>query len=1413
MSEASMNDVTTHAFNFVSAQQGQVDPRTGLFMFNFNLGKVSYPGAPDLSLPIVLSYSPQQTANSFSLGNGFSLGFTSYSPATRQLILSTGEQFRVDEHSNNTCSIDQHQLDTTHIYKITDTNAVNDYTYFIKSKNGICETLRKFGNDVYLPVRIESPLGYVFALSWGSEHGRVMLKSIVTVSAKPILLCSLSYKSTVSAKITFFPFSKEKYEIQLDFTNTNLTKITNNTANQKLSWTLNYDLNCPLPAGNDAVYPLNRITSPTGMEESVIYTPGKMKFNDNNGSGGMPAVSEHLISSGNGVPDTITTYSYSDTNYLGNGASFMAFNKLSDNLYNLLTSYIYTSTETQKTASGSIAQTTVRSYNNYHLLIKEETQRNNKKLTQETEHYAIEGKPFSQQPATFQMPKSQKKTWSDGTNSRQEITTFEYDTYGNLTRQTAPDGTVTLISYYEAGGEQNKCPADPDGFCRWMKSKCVFPPVISGDEPSVNTAYIYRSTLLPAGKQHGYAITLSDIYHAVGIPEPEAAKAFKNGGVINWSMYTPVMTSMKHTRVNEDVHSPFFGNVLVNDLTTYDESHTATAAQSFHYEVDENKETLTLTEEHSVHEAPGDPGSPLLMTTASSTVSMLTGRKLAETDALKSTTHFTYDELGRLLTTTRQVDRQGYTASEHYRYRLGNSPFINDDIQAFLPTSMQASILLSALNTLDIALCRTLHCDIKGNLTLVSYDSTGRGYRLWINDSDAAGNSVVWRKVKENLFDEFGRKVKSITCDYLRDQPAGQETIRSSLTREWDDWGQCNLTDSDGIKHRVTSDPIALTTLTWAEGSDGTKTALQKVTFDTKTSRPVKTELFAEGIVSGAAYSTTSCQWDGAGRMRLSTDTLGQVTRFFYDALSRQVRVLYPDQSSVDRTYAPYDLQGKLQASISVTPGKGNKIVLGHQMFDGLGRLLSTSSGGRTFTYHYDLPTSRQPLTVTGPDGVVTTHTYDPLLDNALTGLTTTAGPDGKKIEQSFTYNRVTRQPEQAVEGNTRLGWQTFTSGFLQQETVKIHDSSTQAAPNTHYQYSVAGLIQKSSDFNQTEQTHFYETQEASRAGFLTKVSDPAVTVTLSYDTLNRVQSWTVKENTGSASLTTALKYDSFGREICRTIKHSNGECRTLVQAWRKDNLLVSRTLSLARTPTGPVSVLSDESYTWDSRNRMVEYDVKGDSLPVDSYGNPMLAQNYSFDCLNNIITCSTLLSDNTQNNAYYAFENKEDPCQLTSLTNSLTTKGYPEKITLMYDKCGRMTRDEAGRTLTYDALGRLAKVSKDSVSCGEYGYDARNRLSFQMVDRQQQLHRLYYQGDRLINEWMTKGDNPPNAVSDTRIRFVYGAGGSVAQVEQTSGSTKTLLTGTDAKKSVIIVGEEDKLHQKVYTPYGYTRPEEDKSE
>ncbi|QFZ21404.1 RHS repeat-associated core domain-containing protein [Saccharothrix syringae] len=627
-----MNSFFTQATNFGSAVSGGVDPRTGLFNARLALGEIVGNRNLGPSLPLVLGYSPLTSAD-VGFGRGVSPGLTTYDTDDRLLVLSTGEQYKIQETATNVV-LRQHKLDTVHVTKDRD-------SYRIAHKSGDVEVLTGPRNAVKLkvPTALLTPSGHGLTLTWDFSGPQPRLQQIRDEND---VLLSVDHTATSKTTLHVLPGQPEGYDVELRFRNGLLDSAHHLGlgAGTPLVWNFTYT---PMGQRGEWGSWLTGVTMPGGMSETAYYR------NDGRGhqfpvSAGLPAlpfVERFTQSPGGGQPTVETTYSYTDNNFLG-GHSGVGWDSGRDNLYEVLSDYSYGSTESLVCAGRTT--TTVREYDRYHLQTAETTRRNGCSRGVAIDYHAVVGRPFDQQPAQFQLPKKRTVTWTDDRRqTRDEVTLTGFDAAGNPQSRTEPDGTATAWEYYPAGGSGDDCPPEPNGFTRLLAAVTRTPPPTDFDAPVHRTSYRYAAHRGTPDSRVGTAVLKSaELHHADD--EPLHRKDFTYG-----------TSGPEFGRVTGVVETEYAG-----DGTPYAATH------AFGFSV--RGDALLQTHSVTTHDR--------LTTTRSETRSRFTGRLRSTTDPQANVTTATYDGLGRLLTRTLNPDTP-YQAVESRAYAMGgDAPFV-----------------------------------------------------------------------------------------------------------------------------------------------------------------------------------------------------------------------------------------------------------------------------------------------------------------------------------------------------------------------------------------------------------------------------------------------------------------------------------------------------------------------------------------------------------------------------------------------------------------------------------------------------------------------------------------------------------------------------------------------------------------
>jgi YD repeat-containing protein len=1358
----------SQATNFTSAVSGHVDPRTGLFGFNINLGHIIANNQMGPELPLELNYSPIAGSN-MGLGNGVSFPLTSYDSASGKLVLFTGEQYIVTETASSVRVLQQ----ALKSFIFTKT----DDAYIVTHKDGLIEVLAgpNYGGSIKVPLQIYTPTGHSINLEWQWLGSMIYLKNITDNTGSTLL--SLSYPNDSAVVITVLPqLAEESYNVTLGLNNNNLQTVTSDAAAQRdghpLKWEIEYTF-----MGAQWQYWVTAITRPTGGRQVVTYrndsyatrfpdsAPTALRNNP------LPCVQIYQLQV-NGAPSITTHYSYGgnydghnygSNNFLGYGSG-VSWSQSQDNTFNAPSNYCYLTTETYISENGN---TTInRLYNNYHLMITQEKMRNECSTKKVTEYYINKnGKNFSDQPPYYQFPKTSTTIWKKGSEtnapSRSEITSTTFDDFGNpLTKTiTSIKGDVstlvsdTLWTYYPAQGESSDlnqgtgCPPPPcdalKDIVRFIKTVTVKPPVLDGytcsdqisvfsytglETPEKTQAVMSHAILKNCQRQYSGSILLS---------ESRYSYADKNDTVNGFARLIQTI----------DKHYP--------DGQTGDIFLTTTAIA---WKLETGNNTLTQSSTLTTYDNKS--------LTHQKTLSRFSGLVVKETDALGVSRTALYDKLSRVI----QVCTAKSTAYENTRtfsYQIDGSK------------NADAPLIITAT-------------DIHGNQLKTGINSSNQP--IW--GEVLLKGSTVWQRLTTATYDDLGRKKAITDQDFI--SQTGPSSTKSAGTMQqtlmYDDWGvnhQVLLEIGDGILHWKLVDPVEMTVTEYSTGTD--QQYNQVYSFKTVTTynvnrQPVQIDLYPSG--SNTVSSTVRKRYDGLNRLREQTDELGRITTYEYDNFGRTTLTTLPkinEQSitgvQITRRYSPQS-PSKLLSEIMVTDesGIGKPVSMGTQIFDSLGRVTSRASGGRTWKASYNTSTGSitSPETVIAPDNAQLKFSYIAELNGKIATQTSA----GANVTNQFSYNNSGKLLSASQQNTScRVSNMYDATGRLAEEVFH-----PQSYNNTVRQFTTAGQLSSYTDVTQTTQLVTRDTY-----GRVAAIDDPSVIVSFIYDPLGRLQQWITQDKKSKTTLTTALSWDTLGRESSRTVTHSSGNVWQQTISWYKNHQISGKTLSRNN------KIVKMETYSYDARNRLVNYNAGQNTdlteLPQDEMGNRIRQEAFSLDAYSNILKADLTFSDGSKDRVTYIYSNPADPCQLTNVTHTHSSYSERPDTKILYDTSGAMIDDGQGRIFTYhDGLpfGYLKSVTlqdgSNSPRSTTYSYDALDRLI------SQDSSQFCYRDTTLVNQINGKNDG---------VRLITGSPGNFAQIFSGT-SSGVLLSGTDANGSVLSTNSNNNEQTIIsYGPYG----------
>lgn len=755
----STGQVYSNAFNFLSAIDASVDPRTGLYSASVSLpiGAANQLRGPEYSLR--LSFSALN-AHDTGFGQGWALSATTWDSAAKCLQLSSGERLR-SEISGETMSFPDTPLPGVKV-------VVNRDEMWVRHNDGKTECLSRLPGhaSLWTTDTLSGADGSALHFEWVAIAGVQYLNAIKDATGRTIVSCVYDGQQTQPTQLTFQPGTPAQKIVSFYRTGNELRRIEVD-ALSNTGWRFEYT--------NDStgLLLMTACHQPSGSLETVTYsTTGGLQLPPGGPFARMPVVVRRRLSPGDGIADQITTYDYTlhgDSNYFG-WPAVRQWRDHEDNLYFMTgaAGFLYGSTETLIDMQEKPLLSTKRTFNRFHLLTKETTTRGQALSEVATTYYDDPSLPIAAQKPYFQFPHvvtTRVAAIEAGRTVRERSTEEEsrYDDLGNVIWHRTAVGTVEVSTYYPPSGTGDDCPPDPQQRISRLESKTVFPP--AGTSGPVKQTR-YRYVALPV--RQDAPISVLPTY----IQSSEETLLLVEGETCS------PLGSSTQALVN-DPTSPHHGRLaretFVQDglVTERRYSHALVTAQcALGTEIDTLQVTTTII---------GHDGHSQVTHAAQD---LYSGQSVREGNDGNSSAH-SYDGLGRKV------------------------------VDVIAPGTPFESRVSWSYTITPQSICQT-RTGPTGQLETTWFNALGQEVRR--ENQDDAGNLYTSWSAE---YDAFGQQISETQSDPGNaDTPTLHlKTVRSY--DDWGNVD--SETAAHGVTQHTLNDPVALTTTTWQTSHDGQK--------------------------------------------------------------------------------------------------------------------------------------------------------------------------------------------------------------------------------------------------------------------------------------------------------------------------------------------------------------------------------------------------------------------------------------------------------------------------------------------------------------------------------------------------------------------------------------------------------------
>ena len=580
------------------------------------------------------------------------------------------------------------------------------------------------------------------------------------------------------------------------------------------------------------------------------------------------------------------------------------------------------------------------------------------------------------------------------------------------------------------------------------------------------------------------------------------------------------------------------------------------------------------------------------------------------------------------------------------------------------------------------------------------------------------------------------------------------------------------------------------------------------------------------------AYYNATANSTEAGMLQSTTDPLGNVTSYTYDAVGRKLTMVDPNGNvsggtPSDHTWSyTYDNEDRLTSVSAPAPTSGGTALTTNYTYDPVGnRTVVTDANGQVTKYSYDVremlsEVDESPLTWTNPASppatvYKTTYTYDNL--GNLSQITRDAGDSANERATAYTYDGLNR-----LRSETQYpAWPTTTPTLVTSYTYDANSNrvtlTDPLGKATTYVYDALNrLTSISYKLHNTHGVTYAYDADNNR----TSMVDGTGTTTYTYDEFDRPTAIT-----SPGSQTAGYRYDLNGNRT----KLIYPDSTAVVYTFDKANQLASfqdwashltsyqydpdGSLKLATNPDGTTA-----TNTFDNAERLTRV--------LNANGATTISQHaYTLDNVGNRTQVQETLAQvgggTTNNTIAYSYD------QLYRLTGD-GTRSYS------YDPVGNRLSLVQGTTTnySYDKADRIQSAGTTSYSTNADGdvtargsdsftYDQENRLISATIGGASSSYTYDGDGKRAsktvgsttTNYVYDASTSLPVVLTDGTLKYVYGAG--LAYTVDSSGNVQVAHTDglgsvralTDGTGSVVQTYETDPFGVSTQTQGTSTQP------